>query len=141
MTSLSLHITAQLSECIGNISRLMLHYSLAPNFILIIWLSNLLTLNLLDEGWSINMTCALHLNTRFKYQHRQTQIIFMVRNQIRTKTYILILDVFIFLIISFICTSIRMSFDFLIYIYYQWDRYIVWLSLASRRLYNILYFL
>jgi hypothetical protein len=23
----------------------------------------------------------------------------------------------------------------------QWDRYIVWLSLASRRLYNILYFL
>ena len=23
----------------------------------------------------------------------------------------------------------------------QWDRYIVWLSLVSRRLYNILYFL
>ena len=29
---------------------------------------------------------------------------------------------------------------FIIYIYI-WDRYIVWLSLASRRLYNILYFL
>ena len=28
-----------------------------------------------------------------------------------------------------------------IYIEIQWDRYIVWLSLASRRLYNILYLL
>ena len=40
-----------------------------------------------------------------------------------------------YIIFSMNLVSILSNFEI------QWDRYIVWLSLASRRLYNILYFL
>ena len=39
-----------------------------------------------------------------------------------------------YMIFSINLVSFKVTFEI------QWDRYIVWLSLASRRLYNILYF-
>ena len=54
------------------------------------------------------------------------------------------LSIYIYIYIYIKSNSNTLWFNFQTYIYnfeIQWDRYIVWLSLASRRLYNILYFL